>query len=144
MRRISSAASVLIALFAAASAQAELYRWIDPETGSVKFSTLPPPPGLHAEIVPFSTQTGPASTPAKPAAKPPAGTSGTDLESRWRELLATLMRADLRRAERATRDQLQLFQAMGAELDRVDPPGSARRHVEQAPLDARMREAGLP
>ena len=31
------------ALIAAPSAQADLYRWVDPATGSVKLSNYPPP-----------------------------------------------------------------------------------------------------
>ncbi len=34
---------VIAALAWAGSAAADLYRWVDPETGSVKFSSYPPP-----------------------------------------------------------------------------------------------------
>ena len=34
---------VIVALAWAGSAAADLYRWVDPETGSVKFSSYPPP-----------------------------------------------------------------------------------------------------
>jgi hypothetical protein len=36
-------AALMAALFWAATAAADLYRWVDPETGSVKFSSYPPP-----------------------------------------------------------------------------------------------------
>jgi hypothetical protein len=41
MRTVLAVAVLL--LFRAAPAAADLYRWIDPETGSVKFSSYPPP-----------------------------------------------------------------------------------------------------
>jgi hypothetical protein len=43
------ALALLLAL--AAPAHADLYRWVDPDTGSVKFSNLPPSnPELRAEL----------------------------------------------------------------------------------------------
>ena len=57
----------------AGAAAADLYRWIDPETGSVKFSSYPPPwygdPAKErrapkVEVIPGSV--------SAPAAKPPA------------------------------------------------------------------------
>ena len=33
----------MIACLAAVPAHADLYRWVDPQTGSVKFSSYPPP-----------------------------------------------------------------------------------------------------
>ena len=47
----------LLALLAvAAPAHADLYRWVDPETGSVKFSSLPPAdPHLSAALLPYTT-----------------------------------------------------------------------------------------
>ena len=60
------------------AAQADLYRWVDPETGSVKLSNYPPPPAVaeRAEIVPFRGVAAPApeekAAAPKPPAKPPA------------------------------------------------------------------------
>jgi len=43
-----------LSLILSLPAHADLYRWVDPATGSVKFSTLPPAdPRLQAEIVPY-------------------------------------------------------------------------------------------
>jgi len=72
-------------------AAADLYRWVDPETGSVKFSSYPPPwygdetlekRSPKVEHIPARVPGGkeqpesvaePAATPpAKPPAKPPA------------------------------------------------------------------------
>ena len=36
-------ALLLVCLFRTGPAAADLYRWVDPETGSVKFSSYPPP-----------------------------------------------------------------------------------------------------
>ncbi|OFZ87230.1 MAG: hypothetical protein A2W21_01775 [Betaproteobacteria bacterium RBG_16_66_20] len=36
-------ALLTVCLFQAGPAAADLYRWVDPETGSVKFSSYPPP-----------------------------------------------------------------------------------------------------
>ena len=36
-------AALIAAFLWAAPAAADLYRWVDPETGSVKFSSYPPP-----------------------------------------------------------------------------------------------------
>jgi len=133
----------LVLAFVAAGAHADLYRWIDPESGSVKLSTLPPPAGVHAEIVPSRGQPFAPESKAAAASAPkaPSPARGTDLESRWRELLGILMRTDLRSRDEPLRQQLQLFEAMGSELDRIDPAGTARRRAEQAPLTERLRQA---
>jgi hypothetical protein len=72
-------AILLVFLLAAFPAHADLYRWVDPQTGSVKFSTYPPPwfgqPAL--EII-------------------------------------------------------EAYQAVRAELDRLDPAGAARRSQQEA------------
>ena len=36
-------ALAMLLAFASLAAHADLYRWVDPETGSVKFSSYPPP-----------------------------------------------------------------------------------------------------
>jgi len=68
------------------SAAADLYRWVDPETGSVKFSSYPPPwfgdPALDrrapkVEVIPERGSAPSQGTKAeeniKPPAKPAAG-----------------------------------------------------------------------
>ena len=63
----------LIAAFAAFPALADLYRWIDPESGSVKFSSVPPPWYGDAErerrAPPVEVIRDKARAPARPAAE---------------------------------------------------------------------------
>jgi len=70
---------VLLLLFAQ-GAFADLYRWVDPETGSVKFSSYPPPwfgdPARErgapkVEVIP-PIRTAPAAEPRADVAPPPA------------------------------------------------------------------------
>lgn len=81
MKRVA----LLLLLLAAPAAQAQLYRWVDPATGSTKFSSVPPPwygdPALERRAP--KTERIPAGVPA-PAARgnaldpgSPATTPGT-------------------------------------------------------------------
>ncbi len=76
-------AALMAALLWATSAAADLYRWVDPETGSVKFSSYPPPwygderleqRSPKVEHIPARAPGGSAQTEAVPegSAKPPA------------------------------------------------------------------------
>ncbi len=81
-------AALIAALFWATNAAADLYRWVDPETGSVKFSSYPPPwygdeklekRSPKVEHIPARGPGGSAPPETvtegslKPPAKPPAG-----------------------------------------------------------------------
>ena len=116
---------VLTALFTAGSAHADLYRWIDPDSGSVKFSSLPPAdPRVNAEVI------TPRSAPL--------------LDTRWRELVARLMAVtakDVLASPDAVRQQVETLQAMRVELDRSDPPGAPERQKEQLAALERLRQA---
>jgi len=127
------AATLLVPQLAAA----DLYRWVDPQTGSVKFSSAPPPwyeteRGPTVERIPYQ---GPAARPAG-ADKPVAGGGIAALEARWREslrsLAGTLAKGDP--GAPAAKQQLDAFQAISAELDRLDPGGRDRRRAEQLGL----------
>ncbi len=127
------------ALLAPQLAAADLYRWVDPQTGSVKFSSAPPPwyeteRGPKVERIPYL---GPAARPAG-ADKPAAGGSSAALEARWREslrsLVGTLAKGDPGAPTEAAQQQLNAFQAISAELDRLDPGGRDRRRAEQLGL----------
>ena len=68
---------LLLAALAALPAHAELYRWVDPQSGSVKFSNLPPPwygdPEREArspKVEVISVLPKPAAAPAVPGAVP--------------------------------------------------------------------------
>lgn len=120
---------LLAGLGAAAAAHADLYRWVDPQTGSVKLSSVPPPwqgeRGAPAvEVLP--PRAAPARLPERKAPGKPA-------EARWRtalESLARLVAAGDAESIRAARPQLEAFQALSAELDRADPGGTKRRRAE--------------
>ena len=114
----------MLLLLAAPAAHADLYRWVDPQTGSVKFSNLPPPasqPGV--EVVPY---TGPVP--------PRAGSGRSDmaaLELRWRELLGEISHSQLSPGNNPEMQQrLRDFAELGAELDRLDPAGASGRRGE--------------
>jgi len=85
IRRMFAAAVLACAVPYAGPAAADLYRWVDPETGSVKFSNYPPPwhgdPELErrapkVEVIPersSAPSSGPrpeAEAKPKPVAKP--------------------------------------------------------------------------
>lgn len=132
-------------LLVALPAHADLYRWIDPDTGTVKISSLPPSdPGVRAEVVPFRAP--PLPKPAadaissKPAAAAPRSIPA--LEARWRQLLvqlAGLTPQDLSRGTDGVRQNVEAYEAARVELDRMDPEGVARRNAESAALIERMR-----
>src|SRR5262245_45428336 len=136
---------LLVLAFGAAPASADLYRWVDPETGSVKFSTLPPPwvgdpvKERHAppvEVVPFRAPAAPlkpASDKAPVSAQPaPSNAAVADMEARWVNLLrylATVPAPVDAAGAAALKQQVEAFQALTVELDRIDPAGAPRRRV---------------
>ena len=76
-------------LLAAADAQAQLYRWVDPESGSVKLSNAPPPwyrderPGPAVQVIlPPRMQSAKPEALPKPPAKPAAALPDPDGPSR--------------------------------------------------------------
>ena len=123
------------------SAQADLYRWVDPATGSVKYSSLPPAdPRIEAEVVRYKAPPAP-----KAAATPPktttSNTSVAELETRWRSLgaeIAAIPAPELRSGSDRLRQQVQAYETARAELDRLDPGGAARRNAETAALMQRL------
>jgi hypothetical protein len=119
----------------ATAADADLYRWIDPESGSVKYSSVAPPwygegerqgRAPAVEVVPYA----PPGVAKKPNAVPVAA-----LEARWRAFLqgfAMLTASDFERAGPGLGEQLKAYQGLAAELDRLDPAGRKRRQAEEA------------
>jgi hypothetical protein len=120
-------------------AHADLYRWIDPDTGSVKLSSSPPADArVTAEVVPYR---GPATALPKPAAVAPK--TALELEGRWRSLLAQLSgltTQDLANGGEGLRQRLEAYEAARAELDRQDPAGAARRATESAAVLEGLRQ----
>ena len=132
--------ALLLALVAL-PAQADLYRWIDPETGTVKLSNLPPSAaGVQVQVVPG----GPAVAPSGAAARPDTSLVAS-LEARWRAALAELVtlpeRADFDPSGEELRQHMIAYETARAELDRADPGGAARRKAETAPLLQRFGKA---
>jgi hypothetical protein len=165
MRPVLLAALGAALLASAGAALADLYRWVDPETGSVKFSSYPPPwygkPALErrspkVERIPAGKAPPPAEPespgeplpaasqrPAPDAADPKAGSTVAGLETARKTLLQrleALQRGEERGADsRALPPLLAAYQALVAELDRVDPQGAAARRTETQALLERLR-----
>jgi hypothetical protein len=135
----------LVLVCFAAPAHADLYRWIDPETGSVKLSSIPPSdPSISAEIVPYKAPTLP-KPPAAPVETRPAGTPTTldALQSRWSQILTQLTGItpqDFARGGEGLKQQVQAYEAVRAELDRLDPAGAARRQAETVSILDRLKQ----
>jgi hypothetical protein len=139
-------------LLAALPAHADLYRWVDPQSGSVKFSNLPPPwygdplrqAGSPAvEVISYGSPVKPAPPPVA-GEKPPPPRAQSGLEERWRGLLKVIAvlpeRPDFDRAGQAIQQQVQAYEAVRAELDRMDPNGAARRRAEEGGLFERLKK----
>jgi hypothetical protein len=121
----------------AAAAHADLYRWIDPQSGSVKYSSVPPPSSqAGVQVIPYRASPAPAQpdAPAPAAAQP----GNAALELRWRELLAEISAAAP--GSPTLQQRLPDLAAVASELDRVDPAGTARRQAEtQAALQRLLK-----
>jgi Domain of unknown function (DUF4124) len=131
---------LLVLAWSAFHAHADLYRWVDPDSGSVKYSNLPPPwfgdAGKQRNAPPVEViRERKPQAPRKPA-------TVVALEARWDELgkyLASLPPTAEMRADPAVRHQIETYQALGAELDRIDPAGAARRRAHEASLRAGLK-----
>ncbi len=124
-------------------ALADLYRWVDPETGSVKFSSYPPPwfgdpaEEKRAPKVEHIPERQPA--PAAPSKLAPAGlpaTSLDELDARRKVLIQQLSslpgQADFRSG--TLKQQLETFATVSTEMDKLDPRGADARRAEAQPL----------
>jgi hypothetical protein len=134
---------LLLAALAAPAAHADLYRWVDPQTGSVKFSSYPPPwfgdqaLALSAPAVEVVAYQAPGAP--KPAAAPVKPSAAAGMLSALEARLAGLTRffsalppnADFSRAGSGIQQQIEAYQALSAELDRLDPAGAARRRAQE-------------
>ena len=140
--RFAMALVVLLGLWAN-PATADLYRWVDPDTGSVKFSSYPPPwygnaakqrRGPKVEVIPAGSDRV-----AKPEAVSAAleGARRLDeLEAERKVLLQQLVRPGPERGAQVLQKQLETYSALAAQLDKLDPIGAnARRAETQALID---------
>jgi len=145
----------------AAGAAADLYRWVDPETGSIKYSSYPPPwygdpekerRAPKVEHLPAGYASPPAASEtdeaAKPAAQAPsAGAPAfllSSLEARRKAIMQLLtalpQREDFARSGAGLQQHMLAYQAVAAEMDRLDPKGAAARRSEAQPLIDKLRE----
>lgn len=156
-------AAVMLLFIWAKPAAADLYRWVDPETGSVKFSSYPPlwygdeAKQRHSpkvEVIPAGSD-APAQR-AEPAKAQDSGKGreagigsgfariAEALEARRKALLEVFTvippATDFNRAGSGIRQQLEAYQALSAELDRMDPKGAERRNAEARPVMERIAE----
>jgi len=140
----------VLLLLLPAAAHADLYRWVDPATGSVKFSNVPPAePGVNAQVVPYQGPVPPkppapsgASTKPLPVA-PADAPSVPALEAQFNALYAQLASAppqNFRNADDKLRSQMQAYEALRAELDRLDPAGAPRRSAATLALVERLKQ----
>ena len=140
----------MIACLAALPVHADLYRWVDPQTGSVKFSSYPPPwfgdqaLELNApatEVIVY--QASGAAKPAPPVKPSAAASVLSALETRLAGLTqffsALPSNQDFSRAGSGIQQQLEAYQAVSAELDRLDPAGAARRRAQEVGVIETLR-----
>ena len=140
---------LLIAALMPSAVNADLYRWVDPQSGSVKFSSYPPPwfgdqaLELRAPAVEVLVYSPPGAP--KPAAAPPKPSAGllAALETRLAGLAqfftALPANTDFSRAGSGIQQQLEAYKAVSAELDRLDPAGAARRRQQEAGVIETLR-----
>ena len=114
MRRIA-----FLTLLFCHAAQADMYRWIDPETGSVKFSNLPPPPrpGVAVEVL---------------RAQPPPPIAP-------RRVAEALEQPGVDRSDPQVQELVSNVEAANFELDRMDPNGAAARRRDMQATMQRIR-----
>ena len=132
---------LLLLVFASFAARADLYRWVERESGSVKYSNTPPPwygdpvkeRGAPAvEVLPYRAP----GKPRPPEAASPASRQTAALEARRADLLkffsALPPTTDL--TNPAIREQVQSYLVVSTELDRLDPAGASRRRAQLPPI----------
>ena len=140
----------MIACLAVLPAHADLYRWVDPQTGSVKFSSYPPPwfgdqaLELNAPATEVIAYQAPgAARPAAPVQPSAAASVVAALETRLaglRQFFSALpSNQDFSRAGTGIQQQLEAYQALSAELDRMDPAGAARRRAQEVGVIETLR-----
>ena len=115
--------ALALLLLLGSAAHADLFRWVDPESGSVKFSNSAPPwydtgQGPKVEVIPSGPRT---------SAQP----SSAEMQARWREMLLGL-------SSQPTPEGARAFAQLTAELDRADPAGAPRRKEELADVMRRL------
>lgn len=133
---------LLMFLFWSAAARADLYRWVDPETGSVKFSSYPPPwygdeakqrRAPQVERIPAGRD--PAARPDDAAGRPQDSGKGYEaLEAQRKAMLqqmpAVAARGGTESGVPALQKRLEAFAALSEQIDKLNPEGAAARRTE--------------
>jgi hypothetical protein len=135
-------------------AHADLYRWVDPETGTVKFSSYPPPWYGNEELqkrrpkvehIPERSKPGSFGAPADPVAEPArdAGPDLNALEGQRRAILRQL--GDSAGPPGAgAKQQLESLAALMEQLDKLNPEGAAARRAEAEALLQKLIKGKQP
>lgn len=145
MRFVVASAILLLA----GPAAADLYRWIDPETGSTKYSSYPPPwygdpakarRAPKVEVIPAG-KASPARVDgeddALPAARANAGETLVELAARRKTMLQQLAVLSAQTGPdrgQALSKQLEGFAALTDRMDKLDPKGAPARNAEAQAL----------
>jgi hypothetical protein len=152
-------ACALLAVFLlrAGPAAADLYRWVDPETGSVKFSSYPPPwygDPARARRAPKVEHIPAGSDAAAPAgsdavAKPEAAGAPREgarrievLELQRKAMLQQLSKlapqSGAGRGAQELQQELKAYGELSDRIDALDPAGAAARRREMQPVIDRI------
>ena len=148
--RLAFASVVLLSVWAIPAA-ADLYRWVDPETGSVKFSSYPPPwydkaPAARrtpkVELIP-STRTAPAFEPSPIVEREPmvAATGRVDRRDALLKQLAQRAAALISAAPDATEQAFIELAGPLQELEQLDRQSKLNPKEEAARLDEKWQLA---
>jgi hypothetical protein len=134
-------AILAVLLFRAGPAAADLYRWIDPESGAIKYSSYPPPwygdetkqrRAPKVEFIPAVSNTA-AQTGSAGAVQEGSKALET-LEAQRRALLqqipALAAQEGSDRPGSALKTQLEAYAGVAQRLDKLDPAGAAARRGE--------------
>ena len=133
---------LLMFLFWGNAAHADLYRWVDPESGSVKFSSYPPPwygdeakerRAPKVERIPTgrdpAVQTDVAAGSAQDNAR-----NYEALEAQRKVMLQQMPQVAARggsdRGMPALQKHLEVFAQLSEQLDKLNPEGAAARRAE--------------
>lgn len=126
-------------------ALADLYRWVDPETGSVKFSSYPPPwygdeakqrRAPKVDVIPAGSDKGAGSEGASAALD---GVRRLEaFEAQRKQLMQQLSRPGAERTPQALQKQLEAYGALLEQMDKLDSVGTALRRGEMQVLIERI------
>jgi hypothetical protein len=132
-------AAILFLLLHAGPAAADLYRWIDPETRSIKFSSYPPPwygegatqRGPKVEVIPARDASGrPGSAGKAQEGNKTMDSLDTQRKAILQQLPALAARPGSERSGSPLQRQFEIYTAVIAQMDKLDPQGAAARRGE--------------